>query len=185
MTFSLAQGANSLLFNLVMELRGGNIRRCEALGLKPEEMRLLRSLTMEELHYLSGSPVSVLNVAIHHENLKRMLDQANREQKRSERIDRAIALGASIEMMGIFFGLNASDVSSKRRLEGIQTRQGRCQSPGEECEAKIWRLWHEANISDIESLNSLETMMLIAEEADVSLTVIWGLIKNWCTGEVA
>lgn len=35
MTFSLAQGANSLLFNLVMELRGGNIRRCEALGLKP------------------------------------------------------------------------------------------------------------------------------------------------------
>ncbi|WP_080080122.1 DUF2857 domain-containing protein, partial [Salmonella enterica] len=125
MTFSLAQGANSLLFNLVMELRGGNIRRCEALGLKPEEMRLLRSLTMEELHYLSGSPVSVLNVAIHHENLKRMLDQANREQKRSERIDRAIALGASIEMMGIFFGLNASDVSSKRRLEGIQTRQGR------------------------------------------------------------
>lgn len=75
MTFSLAQGANSLLFNLVMELRGGNIRRCEALGLKPEEMRLLRSLTMEELHYLSGSPVSVLNVAIHHENLKRMLDQ--------------------------------------------------------------------------------------------------------------
>ncbi len=46
MTFSLAQGANSLLFNLVMELRGGNIRRCEALGLKPEEMRLLRSLTI-------------------------------------------------------------------------------------------------------------------------------------------
>ncbi|EKC4151774.1 DUF2857 domain-containing protein, partial [Salmonella enterica subsp. enterica] len=38
MSYSLSQAANTLLFNLVMELKSGNIRRCEALGLEPEEM---------------------------------------------------------------------------------------------------------------------------------------------------
>lgn len=99
MSYSLSQAANTLLFNLVMELKSGNIRRCESLGLEPEEMRMLRELSSDDLLYLSESKVSVLDVRIHHENLSLMLTQARREQKRLERIDRALALGASIEMM--------------------------------------------------------------------------------------
>lgn len=186
MSYSLSQGANNLLLNLVMELKAGNLRRCEALGLKPEEMRLLRKLSTEELQYLSESAVSVINVNIHHENLVLMLEQASREQLRNERIDRAIALGASIEMMKTFFGLNASDMSARRRLDGIETRQGRCQLPDEKTESTLWHRWQGAHIVDITSLDALETMMLLAEEEDTSLTVIWGLVKHWGgSGEAA
>ncbi|EAW5623285.1 DUF2857 family protein, partial [Salmonella enterica] len=65
MSYSLSQAANTLLFNLVMELKSGNIRRCEALGLEPEEMRMLRELSSDDLLYLSESKVSVLDVRIH------------------------------------------------------------------------------------------------------------------------
>ncbi|WP_404998971.1 STY4526/YPO1902 family pathogenicity island replication protein [Escherichia coli] len=57
MATQLAQAGNHLLTELVMEIKSGNLRRCEALGLTDNEIRLLNSLTIEDLHYLSQSPV--------------------------------------------------------------------------------------------------------------------------------
>lgn len=39
MSYSLSQSTNQLLLTLVMELKSGNLRRCEALGLTAEEIR--------------------------------------------------------------------------------------------------------------------------------------------------
>lgn len=94
MSNSLSQATNSLLTQLVMELKSGYIRRCESLGLTTEEMQLLHGLTIEDLHYLMNSSVSVLTFQIHHENFSLMLQHARREQQRMQRIDRALALGA-------------------------------------------------------------------------------------------
>ncbi|MGX8042914.1 STY4526/YPO1902 family pathogenicity island replication protein [Proteus mirabilis] len=52
MATQLAQAGNHLLTELVMEIKSGNLRRCEALGLTDNEIRLLNSLTIEDLHYL-------------------------------------------------------------------------------------------------------------------------------------
>ncbi|MEQ1977524.1 STY4526/YPO1902 family pathogenicity island replication protein, partial [Xenorhabdus sp. SGI240] len=98
----LSQATNSLLMQLVMDLKNGYIRRCEALGLAPAEMLMLQSLTIEDLHYLGNSPVSVLSVYVHHANLVRILHQARIEQQRMKRIDRALELGGSIELMHYF-----------------------------------------------------------------------------------
>ena len=179
MSYSLSQSANTLLFTLVMELKSGNIRRCEALGLEPEEMRMLRELSSDDLLYLSESKVSVLDVRIHHENLSLMLAQARREQKRLGRIDRALALGASIEMMQIYFGLEASEVSARRRLSGIQTRKGRSSSPEEDKEPVLWQQWRDAGMTDPGSSEGLDVMMLMAEEQNVSLTTVWTRVKAW------
>ncbi|EBG5300084.1 DUF2857 domain-containing protein [Salmonella enterica subsp. enterica serovar Oranienburg] len=179
MSYSLSQAANTLLFNLVMELKSGNIRRCEALGLEPEEMRMLRELSSDDLLYLSESKVSVLDVRIHHENLSLMLTQARREQKRLERIDRALALGASIEMMQTYFGLEASEVSARRRLEGIQIRKGRSSSPEEDKESALWEQWRDAGMISPDSAEGLDVMMLMAEEQNVNLTSVWTQVKIW------
>ncbi|WP_244566680.1 STY4526/YPO1902 family pathogenicity island replication protein, partial [Escherichia coli] len=59
MNNSLSQATNGLLMQLVMDLRSGYLRRCESLGLAREEMQMLQGLTIEEIHYLSNSEVSV------------------------------------------------------------------------------------------------------------------------------
>lgn len=94
MSNNLSQATNGLLMQLVMDLKSGYLRRCEALGLSREEMQMLQGLSIEEIHYLSNSEVSVLRLDINHNNLVRMLQQARTEQKRLQRIDRALALGA-------------------------------------------------------------------------------------------
>ncbi|MBJ3857879.1 DUF2857 family protein, partial [Salmonella enterica subsp. enterica serovar Agona] len=94
----LSQAANGLLMQLVMDLKSGYLRRCESLGIKREEMQMLQGLSLEELHYLANSEVSVVSVSIDHSNLVSMLQRARMEQKRMQRIDRALALGSSIEL---------------------------------------------------------------------------------------
>ncbi len=100
----LSQAANGLLMQLVMDLKSGYLRRCESLGIKREEMQMLQGLSLEELHYLANSEVSVVSVSIDHSNLVSMLQRARMEQKRMQRIDRALALGSSIELMQTFSG---------------------------------------------------------------------------------
>ncbi|MBS9439615.1 DUF2857 domain-containing protein [Photorhabdus noenieputensis] len=178
----ISQVTNALLTQLVMELKSGYLRRCEALGLMDEEMRMLHSLTVEDLHYLMNSPVSVLTLRIHHENFALMLQQARREQKRLQRLDRALMLGGSIELMQHYFGLTSVEVSSRRRMLGIEARQGRCLMLTDKDSAEVWRLW-KANVTDLDSADGLDVMMQAAEQLAVSLTAVWNAVRGWSEDE--
>ena len=176
---SLSQAANGLLMQLVMDLRSGYLRRCESLGLNREEMQMLQGLSLEELHYLSGSEVSIISVGINHGNLVRMLQQARTEQKRLQRIDRALALGGSIELMANYFGLSSTDVAARRRMAGIDVRPGRGNALGDEENAALWRQWQKSGVEDAESAVGLDVMMLAAEQMNVSLTSVWHAVRGW------
>nr|WP_310615667.1 DUF2857 domain-containing protein [Pantoea cypripedii] len=176
---SLSLAANGLLIQLVMDLRSGYLRRCESLGITREEMQMLQRLTLEELHYLSTSEVSVITVAINHSNLSRMLQQARTEQQRLQKIDRVLALGGSIEFMTTWFGLSSTDVAARRRIVGIDVRPGRGNILSDEENTTLWHIWQEAGIEDVESPEGLDAMMQASEKMNVSLTSVWHAVKGW------
>ncbi|WFQ79375.1 DUF2857 domain-containing protein [Xenorhabdus sp. SF857] len=175
----LSQATNSLLMQLVMDLKNGYIRRCEALGLAPAEMLMLQSLTIEDLHYLGNSPVSVLSVHIHHANLVRILHQARIEQQRMKRIDRALELGGSIELMHYFFGLSSLEIAARRRIAGMAVRPGRGSPLTEDENRDLWQRWQAETIADADSAEGLDIMMEMAEHHAVSLTSVWRAVKDW------
>ncbi|HCT6605597.1 TPA: DUF2857 domain-containing protein [Escherichia coli] len=181
MSNNLSQATNGLLMQLVMDLKSGYLRRCEALGLSREEMQMLQGLSIEEIHYLSNSEVSVLRLDINHNNLVRMLQQARTEQKRLQRIDRALALGGSIELMAFYFGLSSVDVAARRRISGIDVRPGRGITLSDDENSALWRLWQKAGINDVESVDGLDVMMLCAEQMNIPLTAIWHAVRGWHT----
>lgn len=181
MSNNLSQATNGLLMQLVMDLKSGYLRRCEALGLSREEMQMLQGLSIEEIHYLSNSEVSVLRLDINHNNLVRMLQQARTEQKRLQRIDRALALGGAIELMAFYFGLSSVDVAARRRISGIDVRPGRGITLSDDENSELWRLWQKAGINDVESVDGLDVMMLCAEQMNIPLTAIWHAVRGWHT----
>ena len=181
MSNNLSHATNGLLMQLVMDLKSGYLRRCEALGLSREEMQMLQGLSIEEIHYLSNSEVSVLRLDINHNNLVRMLQQARTEQKRLQRIDRALALGGSIELMAFYFGLSSVDVAARRRISGIDVRPGRGITLSDDENSELWRLWQKAGINDVESVDGLDVMMLCAEQMNIPLTAIWHAVRGWHT----
>jgi hypothetical protein len=179
----LSQATNSLLMQLVMDLKNGYIRRCEALGLAPDEMLMLQRLTIEDLHYLGNSPVSVLNVNIHHTNLVRLLQQARTEQQRMQRIDRALTLGGSIELMHYFFGLSSLEIAARRRIAGMTVKPGRAAPLTEDEHRALWQRWQAAAINDTDSAEGLDLMLEMAAQHQLSLTSVWNAVKNWQQGE--
>nr|WP_302050976.1 DUF2857 domain-containing protein [Pantoea ananatis] len=166
--------------SLLMDIKSGNIRRCESMGLSVEEIRALSGLSLDELHYIGQSKVSVLDVKFNHENFWLILNQARNEQARMLMIDRALELGGSMELMDKYFGMSPSDVSSRRRLMGIESRQGRTQSLTEEQDALLWNEWKNTGIESPESHKALEAMMLAAELHGLSLTAVWTKVCQWC-----
>ncbi|PHM22714.1 DUF2857 domain-containing protein [Xenorhabdus budapestensis] len=181
----LSQATNSLLLQLVMDLKNGYIRRCEALGLAPAEMLILQNLTIEDLHYLGNSPVSVLTIQIHHSNLVRILHQARIEQQRLQRIDRALELGGSIELMRYFFGLSSLEIAARRRISGVTVKPGRNSPLTEEENRELWQRWQAAAIVDADSAEGLDMMLEMAAHHQFSLTAVWHAVKDWPHSEAS
>lgn len=175
----IAQATNGLLTQLVLDLKSGYLRRCESLGLDTEQMRVLLSLTLEDLHYLTNSQVSVMSFQIDYEILTRIQQQARLEQKRLETIDRALLLGGSIELMHHYFGLSSAEVAARRRIAGIDVRPGRGNVLSEDDNAQVWCRWQKAGVSDADTADGLDVMMLTAEQMDVPLTAVWHAVHSW------
>lgn len=181
MNTNLSRAANGFLLDLVMELKNGFIRRCDKMGLTSEEIATLKDVTIEDIHYIINSEVSVLSFQINQDNLARLMTQAREEQTRKQRIDRALALGGSIKLMEHFFGLMSNDVAARRRIAGIKVRAGRGTVLSEEQSTELWEIWaaNDSKTLRSETDEGLDLMLLAAEQMDISLTAVWNTVLKW------
>ncbi|MBW5933842.1 hypothetical protein C2U62_06800 [Klebsiella michiganensis] len=173
----------AVLTDALHALKEGNIRHCESLGFTYNELEAINNLSVDELFILSRSSAQFLNVTIHHEVLRQLLAQTRQEIQLQQRINRAIALGGSIELLGDFFGLSSGEISARRRFIGISISQGRTRIPDEDMDARIWRYWKPRRPDNLLSMDALDVMMDIteslsgeAEGESLSLTVVWNRI---------
>lgn len=179
MATQLAQAGNHLLTELVMEIKSGNLRRCEALGLTDNEIRLLNSLTIEDLHYLSQSPVSIITCQIHRENLRLLLTRAKEVHRQNQMIERCLRLGASIDLLNQYFGMTSLEVSARRRLSGIRGNAGRSQRLSDVQQTELWYRWKEEGMPEPDDPDCLQIMVSCAEKMNVSLTTVWNSVQEW------
>jgi hypothetical protein len=181
MNTNLSRAANGFLLDLVMELKNGFVRRCDKMGLTSEEIATLKDVTIEDIHYIVNSEVSVLSFQINQDNLARLMTQAREEQTRKQRIDRALALGGSIKLMEHFFGLMSNDVAARRRIAGIKVRAGRGTVLSEEQSTELWEIWAANDTQTLrsETDEGLDLMLLAAEQMDISLTAVWNTVLKW------
>ena len=50
---NLPQATLTILSALLLDIKAGNVRRCESIGMSLEEIRALSQLSIDELHYLN------------------------------------------------------------------------------------------------------------------------------------
>lgn len=175
---------HAVLRQVAAHLRNGDIKRCLDLGFREEELSLINSLSLGEINHLSAMPVQFVQVSINHEVLQRALERLQEDNDRQALIQRAIALGATIDMLTQLFGMTASEVSARRRLQGVTSKQGRLAMPPVEETHSIWHRWKElcegTNLQlEVDPIAALDIMMMLAEETGHTLSVIWKLAHSW------
>ena len=169
----------AVLTHIVQALKEGQIRYCESLGFSPQELCELTRLTADDILFLSNSAVQFITTHIDHEMLGRMLARMEQERLFQQRLEQALSLGASMEFINHYFGLSTPEVCARRRLIGLFVRQGRNNAPDEQVETLVWNEWQKTGVNKLDSPEALTAMMAMAREHDLSLTVIWNLLRQW------
>lgn len=172
------RAANGLLLQLVMDLKVVIFAVANRWGVKREEMQMLQGLSIEELHYIANSEVSVVSVSIDHANLASMLQRAG-WSKTHATYRPGVGAGQFDRADADVFGLTSTDVAARRRIAGIEARSGRGNTLGDEDNAEIWRLWQKSGVEEVESPDGLDVMMLAAEQLNIPLTSVWHAVKGW------
>ncbi|WP_339428275.1 DUF2857 domain-containing protein [Pseudomonas sp. RA_105y_Pfl1_P41] len=168
----------AMLTQVLHELRQGNLQRCKALGLGEDDIYLLESLPPTTLSRLAHANVPWVEVKIDSPVLHRLIDQAERDERL---INRALKLGASSTIMYQCFGLAHSETALRRRLLKIETRKGRPQSLSEAQEHALWQRWCQLR-AQYGTGDQLDAMMMLAEEQQISLTIVWQQIDEYSNG---
>ncbi|RCV86893.1 DUF2857 domain-containing protein [Billgrantia montanilacus] len=173
---------HALLAQAIGYVREGNMRRARALGFSDDELRELRRMSATDLASLASDGPAVCRLSVDHEMLLAIMRRLTQDQDRELQIDRCLALGASVQMMGDFFGLTGNDCSTRRSLLGLETRQGRLAMPAEEDEHDAWHRWQQIAQEPQDPQRAPEDirgMMVLAEETGIPLAVVWHLVKAW------
>ncbi|REC93404.1 DUF2857 domain-containing protein [Kushneria indalinina] len=179
---------NHALFNQALVLiREGDMRRARALGFRDDELQSLSRLRASEIESLINEFPGVARFELDHDTFQAALRRINRDQNRDGLVNQCIRYGASVQMLATFFGLTPNDCSARRSLLGVPSRQGRLPMPDEATEHNAYHRWQ--TISDDPASPSaaedIQGMLVLAEETELSLAVIWTLIKQWTLPEQA
>ena len=178
LSFNLLNQA--MLTQVLHELRQGNLQRCKALGLGEDDLNLLQSLPPTTLSRLAHASVSWVEIRIDSPVLRRLIEHADRDEQNERLINRALKLGASSTIMYQCFGLAHSETALRRRLLKIETRKGRPHHLSEAQEHALWRRWCQLRKQE-GAEDQLDAMMMLAEEQQISLVVVWQQIAQHST----
>ncbi|QEA38614.1 DUF2857 domain-containing protein [Pistricoccus aurantiacus] len=179
---------NHALFNQALVLiREGDMRRARALGFSNEELQRLSRLRACEIEAMIHEFPAVARFELDHGIFKAALRRIERDQDRDGLVDHCIRHGASVQMLGAFFGLTPNDCSARRTLLGVPSRQGRLPMPEESVEVAAWHRWQTISDDPASPAASedIRGMLVLAEELSLPLAVVWTLIKQWTTPEQA
>lgn len=179
---------NHALFNQALVLiREGDMRRARALGFNNEELQRLSRLRASEIESLIHEFPGVARFELDHDTFTAALRRVDRDQDRDSFVDHCIRHGASVQMLATFFGLTPNDCSARRTLLGVPSRQGRLPMPEESVEIDAWHRWQSISNDPANpaSAEDIRGMLVLAEEVNLPLAVIWALIKQWTKPEQA
>ncbi|HDT4647848.1 TPA: DUF2857 domain-containing protein [Citrobacter freundii] len=180
---------HAVLTEALYALKEGNFRHCETLGFTFDEMKSLNQLTLDQLFIISRTADQFMTLTVHHDVLRQILTLSRQEIQRQQQLNRAIRLGASINLLSQYFGLTSNEICFRRRLLGIVVPMGRPPVPDEETDAEIWRRWQKHRVKNLQSFEALELMMQITEALSslvesLSLNVVWSRI-SLCEKEIS
>lgn len=178
----------AILNQAIVHIREGNMSRAKSLGFTDTELRELRRLSASDLEELARDKQTICRIQVDHEMLHARISRLTQDLDRESRIDRCLALGASVAMMCKFFGLTPNDCSTRRLMLNLETRPGRQALPPEKEEHAAWHRWQSISSHANDPLHApddLTGMMTLAEETGLTLTAIWSLVKGWVDADPA
>lgn len=131
----------SILHMVQNGINQGKIQSLLEMGFTLEQLQRMKELSYNQITHIASSQVLLIDVQINAQMFNIILDRAQEHEERLRIIDKAISLGASIEILNTYFGLSTADISSSRKLQDLSISKGRLRKPTEHEKIVIWEKW--------------------------------------------
>ncbi|WP_392562222.1 STY4526/YPO1902 family pathogenicity island replication protein [Orbus sturtevantii] len=131
----------SILHMVQNNITQGKIQSLIDMGFTLAQLQRMKDLSYNQIVHIASSQVLIIDVNINHQMFDVVLNRAQEHEARSLVIDKAISLGASIEVLNHYFGLSTTDISSSRKLKDLSISKGRLRKPSEQEKLIIWEKW--------------------------------------------
>jgi len=131
----------SILHMVQNNIIQGKIQSLLEMGFTLEQLQRMKELSYNQIVHIASSQVIFIDMNINQQMLDVILKRAQEHEARLLLIDKAISLGASIEVLNHYFGLSTTDISSSRKLKDLSISKGRLRKPSEQEKLIIWEKW--------------------------------------------
>lgn len=131
----------SILHMVQNGINQGKIQSLLEMGFTIEHLQRLKDLSYNQIAHIASSQVLLIDVQINPQMFDVILARAQEYEERIRIIDKAISLGASIEVLNRYFGLSTTDISCSRKLKDLAITKGRLRKPTEQEKIVIWEKW--------------------------------------------
>lgn len=171
----------SIITDILHDLKNGKLRRCLSLGFTIEDLVDLKKPEIRTI--LVNTSVPWCKIIINHDVLRALINSADEALQEALLIDRMLGLSASSKMICEVFALTQREVAFRRSLLGLEKRQGRWTELTDEQENELWRYWltlvdkYQLNVHD--ERDKAKSCMWLAEEKNLTMAQLWMAIEKW------
>ena len=155
----------------------GDYASLQEIGVTPEDVSLLESVCLEDLHHLAEISKSFVSVRVDSSKLRLVLEHLKKERC-AKRIRHELMLAdAPQPLMEHFFGMTSSGYTAYRKFLGMSVRIGRPSEPTECDELRIWNAFKccEKLVTELDAKDYLA----ITHASCLPLRSIWRVVKRW------
>ncbi|CAK7009370.1 STY4526/YPO1902 family pathogenicity island replication protein [Saezia sanguinis] len=171
----------SIITEVLNELKNGKLRRCLDMGFTHEDLVALKN--PEILTLLVNTSVPWSRIIVNPPLLRGLINSSGSLLQEAFLINRMLRLCASSKMICEVFGLTQREVAFRRSLLGMEKRQGRWTELTEEQENELWRYWLtliDKYHFDVHNEHDLaKSCMWLAEEKNLTMAQLWMAIQKW------
>lgn len=171
----------AIIAQLLFDLRNGQLRRALDMGFTEEDLALLQDPEM--LSVLINSSVRWSTVSVNSEVMRRLLGRVKDSDKEIQMIDLMLKYGASSKLLAEAFGLDPREVALRKRVKGIDKKQGRWQEITEEQDHQLWREWQDKikqyQLDKNDALDMAKVCMILSKKHGIQMAMIWQAMEKW------
>lgn len=171
----------AIIAQLLFDLRNGQLRRALDMGFSEEDLTLLQDPEM--LSVLVNSSVRWSTVSVNAEVMHRLLSRVKDSDKEIQMIDLMLKYGASSKLLAEAFGLDPREVALRKRVKGIDKKQGRWQEITEEQDHLLWREWQakiqQYQLDKHDALDMAKVCMILSKKHGIQMAMIWQAMEKW------
>jgi len=122
-------------------------------------------------------------VSINVDVMRRLLGHVKDSDNEIQMIDLMLKYGASSKLLAEAFGLDPREVALRKRIKGIDKKQGRWQEITEEQDHALWHEWQDKikqyQLDKHDALDMAKVCMILSKKHGIQMAMIWQAMEKW------